>query len=65
LDWAEVARNYGDDFKKAGGDVYTGYEVRIRAIFIILHHTFDFADPFKMLVVFVSYLMLVSYNSLP
>ena len=29
LDWAEVARNYGDDFKKAGGDIYTGYEVRI------------------------------------
>lgn len=27
LDWAEVARSYGDDFKKAGGDIYTGYEV--------------------------------------
>ncbi|KAJ7379936.1 L-2-hydroxyglutarate dehydrogenase, mitochondrial [Desmophyllum pertusum] len=27
VDWAEVARNYGDDFKKAGGDIYTGYEV--------------------------------------
>lgn len=29
VDWAEVARSYGDDFKKAGGDIYTGYEVRI------------------------------------
>ncbi|KAL9952047.1 hypothetical protein ACROYT_G039247 [Oculina patagonica] len=27
LDWAEVAKSYGDDFKKAGGDIYTGYEV--------------------------------------
>ena len=29
LDWAEVARNYGADFKKAGGDIYTGFEVRL------------------------------------
>lgn len=27
LDWAEVARNYGADFRKAGGDIYTGFEV--------------------------------------
>lgn len=31
LDWAEVARSYGNDFKKAGGDIYTGYEVSIQA----------------------------------
>ena len=29
LDWAEVAKSYGADFKKAGGDIYTGYEVII------------------------------------
>ena len=28
VDWAEVARSYGEDFKKAGGEIYTGYEVR-------------------------------------
>lgn len=27
LDWAEVAKSYGTDFKNAGGDIYTGYEV--------------------------------------
>lgn len=27
VDWAEVARSYGEDFKKAGGKIYTGYEV--------------------------------------
>ncbi|XP_058970075.2 L-2-hydroxyglutarate dehydrogenase, mitochondrial-like [Pocillopora verrucosa] len=27
VDWAEVARSYGEDFKKAGGEIYTGYEV--------------------------------------
>lgn len=29
LDWAEVAKSYGADFKKAGGDIYPGFEVRI------------------------------------
>lgn len=28
LDWAEVAKSYGTDFKNAGGDIYTGYEVK-------------------------------------
>ena len=28
VDWAEVAQSYGEDFKKAGGEIYTGYEVR-------------------------------------
>ena len=28
VDWAEVARSYGEDFKKAGGEIYTGYKVR-------------------------------------
>lgn len=27
VDWAEVAKSYGADFKEAGGDIYTGFEV--------------------------------------
>ena len=27
IDYAEVTRMYGEDFKKAGGDIYTSYEV--------------------------------------
>ncbi|KAK2553806.1 L-2-hydroxyglutarate dehydrogenase [Acropora cervicornis] len=26
VDWAEVAKSYGADFKEAGGDIYTGFE---------------------------------------
>lgn len=29
VDWAEVAKSYGADFKEAGGDIYTGFEVHI------------------------------------
>ncbi|EDO34943.1 predicted protein [Nematostella vectensis] len=27
VDWAQVALAYGDDFRKGGGDIFTGYEV--------------------------------------
>ena len=28
VDWAMVARSYGDDFVQQGGQVFTGFQVR-------------------------------------
>ena len=28
VDWGEVARSYGKDFRKSGGRIITGFEVR-------------------------------------
>ena len=39
VDWAEVARSYGEDFKKAGGEIYTGYEVRRYSFLYLLFIT--------------------------
>ncbi len=28
VDWGQVARSYGNDFKQCGGKIITGFEVR-------------------------------------
>jgi len=28
LDWAQVSNSFGENFAKAGGDIYTNYHVR-------------------------------------
>ena len=29
VDWAQVARSYAEDFRTAGGDIYTNFEVSV------------------------------------
>ena len=37
VDWAQVARSYGEDFKVAGGDIHTNYEVRVYKSYTYRH----------------------------